>query len=81
MLADTWMIFMNADCATHAISKIAQCHLSKNIASTYCATLPKCLQGYDVLGLPGHPDLSPIEHVWDALGRQLQPYRDNIDDY
>ncbi|GFV02250.1 DDE_3 domain-containing protein [Trichonephila clavipes] len=27
-------------------------------------------------GLPGHPDLSPIEHVLDALGRQLQPSRD-----
>ncbi|GFW88394.1 DDE_3 domain-containing protein [Trichonephila clavipes] len=38
----------------------------------------QCLQGYDVLpnGLPGHPDLSPIDHVWDTLGRQLQPSRD-----
>ncbi|GFV25078.1 DDE_3 domain-containing protein [Trichonephila clavipes] len=27
-------------------------------------------------GLPGYQDLSPIEHVWGALGRQLQPSRD-----
>ncbi|GFW13824.1 DDE_3 domain-containing protein [Trichonephila clavipes] len=35
----------------------------------------QCLQkGYDVLPWPARsPDLSPIEHVWDALGRQLQP--------
>ncbi|GFT53549.1 transposable element Tcb2 transposase [Trichonephila clavipes] len=37
----------------------------------------KCLQGYEVLPWPARsPDLSPIEHVWDALGRQLQPSRD-----
>ncbi|GFV52550.1 PACT_coil_coil domain-containing protein [Trichonephila clavipes] len=37
----------------------------------------QCLQGYDVLPWPSRsPDLSPIEHVWDALGRQLQPSRD-----
>ncbi|GFW89723.1 transposable element Tcb1 transposase [Trichonephila clavipes] len=37
----------------------------------------QCLQGYDVLPWPTRsPDLSPIEHVWDALGRQLQPSRD-----
>ncbi|GFU81708.1 uncharacterized protein TNCV_3086201 [Trichonephila clavipes] len=37
----------------------------------------KCLQGYDVLPWPARlPDLSPIEHVCDALGRQLQPSRD-----
>ncbi|GFW83621.1 DDE_3 domain-containing protein [Trichonephila clavipes] len=34
----------------------------------------QCLQGYDVL--TRSPDLSPIENVWDALGRQLQPSRD-----
>ncbi|GFV44919.1 transposable element Tcb1 transposase [Trichonephila clavipes] len=35
------------------------------------------LQGYDVLPWPARsPDLSPIEHVLDALGRQLQPSRD-----
>ncbi|GFX68963.1 transposable element Tcb1 transposase [Trichonephila clavipes] len=37
----------------------------------------QCLQGYDVLPWPARsPDLSPIDHVWDALGRQLQPSRD-----
>ncbi|GFU62068.1 transposable element Tc1 transposase [Trichonephila clavipes] len=37
----------------------------------------QCLQGYDVLPWPSRsPDLSPIEHVCDALGRQLQPSRD-----
>ncbi|GFV10365.1 transposable element Tcb2 transposase [Trichonephila clavipes] len=37
----------------------------------------QCLQGYDVLPWPARSsDLSPIEHVWDALGRQLQPSRD-----
>ncbi|GFV66327.1 DDE_3 domain-containing protein [Trichonephila clavipes] len=37
----------------------------------------QCLQGYDVLPWPARsPDLSPIEHVLDALGRKLQPSRD-----
>ncbi|GFU06927.1 transposable element Tcb2 transposase [Trichonephila clavipes] len=37
----------------------------------------QCLQGYDVLPWPARsPDLSPIDHIWDALGRQLQPSRD-----
>ncbi|GFY31143.1 transposable element Tcb1 transposase [Trichonephila clavipes] len=37
----------------------------------------QCLQGYDVLPWPARsPDLSPIKHVCDALGRQLQPSRD-----
>ncbi|GFU32961.1 transposable element Tcb2 transposase [Trichonephila clavipes] len=37
----------------------------------------QCLQVYDVLPWPARsPDLSPIEHVCDALGRQLQPSRD-----
>ncbi|GFX44192.1 transposable element Tcb2 transposase [Trichonephila clavipes] len=37
----------------------------------------QCLQGYDVLPWPARsPDHSPIEHVWNALGRQLQPSRD-----
>ncbi|GFV99421.1 HTH_Tnp_Tc3_2 domain-containing protein [Trichonephila clavipes] len=37
----------------------------------------QCLQGYDVLPWPARsPNLSPIEHVCDALGRQLQPSRD-----
>ncbi|GFS90176.1 DDE_3 domain-containing protein [Trichonephila clavipes] len=43
-------------------------------ARTHTARLSQqCLQGYDVLR---SPDLSPIEHVWNALGRQLQPSRD-----
>ncbi|GBM20421.1 hypothetical protein AVEN_222120-1 [Araneus ventricosus] len=34
----------------------------------------QCLQGYDVLPWPARSsDLSPIEHVWDVLGRQLWP--------
>ncbi|GFV07215.1 transposable element Tc1 transposase, partial [Trichonephila clavipes] len=34
-------------------------------------------KGYDVLPWPARsPDLSPIEHVLDALGRPLQPSRD-----
>ncbi|GFX08627.1 uncharacterized protein TNCV_4171261 [Trichonephila clavipes] len=37
----------------------------------------QCLQGYDVLPWPARsPDLSLIDHVWDALGRQLQPSQD-----
>ncbi|GFU79316.1 hypothetical protein TNCV_2138391 [Trichonephila clavipes] len=32
-------------------------------------------KGYDVLPWPAIIDLSPIEHVCDALGRQLQPSR------
>ncbi|GFU93850.1 transposable element Tcb1 transposase [Trichonephila clavipes] len=47
-------------------------------ARPYTARLSQqCLQGYDVLPWPARsPDLSPIEHVCDALGRQLQPSRD-----
>ncbi|GFV19251.1 uncharacterized protein TNCV_484451 [Trichonephila clavipes] len=47
-------------------------------ARPYTARLSQqCLQGYDVLPWSARsPDLSPIEHVWNALGRQLQPSRD-----
>ncbi|GFW45365.1 DDE_3 domain-containing protein [Trichonephila clavipes] len=50
----------------------------QNNARPHTARLSQqCLQGYDVLLWPTRsPDLSPIENVWDALGRQLQPSRD-----
>ncbi|GFV81720.1 uncharacterized protein TNCV_1703751 [Trichonephila clavipes] len=57
-------------------SGIQQFH--KDNARPHTARLSQqCLQGYDVLPWPTRsPDLSPIENVWDALGRQLQPSRD-----
>ncbi|GFT49204.1 DDE_3 domain-containing protein [Trichonephila clavipes] len=50
----------------------------QNNARPHTARLSQqCLQGYNVLPWPTRsPDLSPIENVWDALGRQLQPSRD-----
>ncbi|GFV53022.1 HTH_Tnp_Tc3_2 domain-containing protein [Trichonephila clavipes] len=56
--------YFNADCATHAI-KLP--FINRIMLVQYCATLPQCLQGYDVLPWPAN--LSPIEHVWNALGR------------
>ncbi|GBO17618.1 hypothetical protein AVEN_140610-1 [Araneus ventricosus] len=46
-------------------------------ARTHTARLSQqCLQGYGILTWPASsPDLSPIKHVWDVLGRQLQPSR------
>ncbi|GBO20096.1 hypothetical protein AVEN_178686-1 [Araneus ventricosus] len=37
------------------------------------AVSQRALQGVDILPWPARsPDLSPIEHVWDTIGRQLQ---------
>ncbi|GBN73540.1 hypothetical protein AVEN_199945-1 [Araneus ventricosus] len=37
------------------------------------AVSQRALQGVDILPWPARsPDLSPIEHVWDIIGRQLQ---------
>ncbi|GFT41331.1 uncharacterized protein TNCV_628721 [Trichonephila clavipes] len=54
----------------------------QNNARPHTARLSQqCLQGYDVLPWPARsPDLSPIEHVCDALGRQLRYRRINCAD-
>ncbi|GFT39966.1 DDE_3 domain-containing protein [Trichonephila clavipes] len=75
--------YFNADCATHAsflreLSSRPGAIYQQDNARPHTARLSQqCLQGYDVLPWPARsPDLSPIEHVCDALGRQLQPSRD-----
>ncbi|GFV09626.1 hypothetical protein TNCV_2566241 [Trichonephila clavipes] len=67
--------------ATHALSSRpgAIYHQQDNASSTYCATSSQQCVFKDMTsyhGLARSPDLSPIEHVWNALGRQLQPSRD-----
>ncbi|GFV66364.1 uncharacterized protein TNCV_1478281 [Trichonephila clavipes] len=66
--------YFNADCATHASHPGAIYQQDNARPHTFSQ---QCLQGYDVLPWSARsPDLSPIEHVWNALGRQLQPSRD-----
>ncbi|GFS88344.1 transposable element Tcb2 transposase [Trichonephila clavipes] len=68
--------YFNADCATHAIKSPCAIYQQDNARPHTARLSQQCLQ-YDVLPWPVRsPDLSPIEYVWDALGRQLQPSRD-----
>ncbi|GFV31945.1 uncharacterized protein TNCV_462881 [Trichonephila clavipes] len=69
--------YFNADCATYAIKSPRIIYQQDNARPHTARLSQQCLQGYDVLPWPARsPDLSPIEYVWDALGRQLQPFRD-----
>uniref|UniRef100_A0A8B9JSY9 Tc3 transposase DNA binding domain-containing protein n=1 Tax=Astyanax mexicanus TaxID=7994 RepID=A0A8B9JSY9_ASTMX len=44
--------------------------MSSKTSTTDPTSLAQCFQGYDVLPWPARtPDLLPIEHVWDVLGR------------
>ncbi|GBN42368.1 hypothetical protein AVEN_269456-1 [Araneus ventricosus] len=66
----------NASCIAYAI-KSPRCHYQQDNARPHTERLSQqCLQGYDVLPWPSRsPDLSPIDHAWDVLGRQMQPSR------
>ncbi|GFV57030.1 uncharacterized protein TNCV_2931531 [Trichonephila clavipes] len=63
----------NTSCTVYAIKSL-RCPLSVNNARPYTVRLSQlCLQGYDELPWPVRsPGLSPIEHVWQFLGIQLQ---------
>ncbi|GBM58708.1 hypothetical protein AVEN_256480-1 [Araneus ventricosus] len=47
--------------------------LQQDNARPHTTVVPQhALQSVDMLPLPARlPDLSPIEHVWDIIGRQL----------
>ncbi|GFX03676.1 uncharacterized protein TNCV_2112481 [Trichonephila clavipes] len=61
--------YFNADCAIHA--KVAQVPFINRIMLVHILrdSPNNVFKGYDVLPWP-------LEHVWNALGRQLQPSRD-----
>ncbi|GFS56245.1 uncharacterized protein TNCV_2769211 [Trichonephila clavipes] len=68
--------YFNADCATHAIKSPRAIYQQDNARPHTARLSQQCLQGYDVLPWPARsPDLSPIEHVCDALGMQPSRYR------
>ncbi|GFT83890.1 histone-lysine N-methyltransferase SETMAR [Trichonephila clavipes] len=57
------------------LSSRASVIYQQNNAHSHTARLSQqCLQGYDVLLWPARSSyLSPMKHIWDVLGRQLQP--------